>query len=65
VPVRTSPTLALGEPAPLFTLPAGTTWNDFDMTRDGTRFLAVVSQIDPNQQPLQVILNWSATRTPR
>jgi hypothetical protein len=31
---------------------------DYDVARDGQRYLAVVPQIRPNRMPLNVILNW-------
>jgi len=59
LPVRTTPTLEVGRPAPLFPLP-GRTWDDFAVSADGKRFLAVVPQAFAGEQPLTVILNWSA-----
>ena len=59
VPVRTTPTLEVGRPAPLFTLQART-WTDFVVSPDGKRFLAVVPQAFAGEQPFTVILNWTA-----
>ena len=59
VPVRTTPTLEVGTPVPLFTL-QGRAWSDFAVSGDGKRFLAVVPQAFAGEQPLTVILNWTA-----
>jgi len=58
VPVRTSPALQIGAPTRLFTV-AGRGWIDFDVTQDGKRFLAIVPEIEGNESPLSVIVNWS------
>ena len=58
----------LGAPAPLFPVSGGTVWSDpngnpawtdFDVSADGKKFLAVILQA-ANQQPLTVVLNWTA-----
>jgi serine/threonine protein kinase/Tol biopolymer transport system component len=59
VPIRTTPMLEVGTPVPLFTL-QGRAWSDFAVTADGKRFLAVVPQAFAGEQPLTVILNWTA-----
>ena len=59
VPVRTTPMLEVGSPAPLFAL-QGRAWTDFAVSADGKRFLAVVPQAFAGEQPLTVILNWTA-----
>jgi len=59
VPARTEPRLSLGEPVELFTLPAGTSWTDFDLSPDGRRILAVESESRADMQPLSAIVNWS------
>ncbi|HYN03509.1 MAG TPA: protein kinase, partial [Vicinamibacteria bacterium] len=59
VPVRTAPSLELGTPVTLFTL-IGPAWNAFDVSPDGKRFLAVVPEVVANEQPLTVVLNWTA-----
>ncbi len=59
VPVRTSPGLQVGTPAVLFTV-AGRPWVDFDLSPDTQRILAIVPEIEGNESPLNVILNWSA-----
>jgi Tol biopolymer transport system component len=59
LPVRTTPTPEVGTPVPLFTL-QGRAWEDFAVSADGKRFLAVVPQAFAGEQPLTVILNWTA-----
>jgi Tol biopolymer transport system component len=59
VPVRTAPALELGTPVTLFTL-IGPAWNSFDVSADGKRFLAVVPEVVANEQPLTVVLDWTA-----
>jgi Tol biopolymer transport system component len=59
VPVRTTPALEVGRPSALFALP-GRPWEDFDVSADGRRFLAVLPQAFAGEQPLTVILNWTA-----
>jgi Tol biopolymer transport system component len=59
VPVRTTPMLEVGTPVPLFMF-QGRTWVDFAVSADGKRFLAVVPQAFAGEQPLTVILNWTA-----
>jgi Tol biopolymer transport system component len=59
VPVRTRPALEVGTPVTLFAL-KGPAWNSFDVSADGKRFLAVVPEVVANQQPLTVVLNWTA-----
>jgi len=66
VPVRTGPTLVVGDPQPLFAIKSATLWSDpkpnsgwpdFDVAPDGRRFLAIVPQ-PANEQPLTAVLNW-------
>ena len=59
VPVRTTGDLEVGTPAVLFAL-KGPTWGSFDVSADGKRFLAVVPEVVANEQPLTVVLNWTA-----
>ena len=59
VPIRTTPRLEVGSPMPLFAF-QGRPWTDFDVSADGKRFLAVVPQAFAGEQPLTVILNWTA-----
>jgi Tol biopolymer transport system component len=60
VPIQTKPTMTIGRPATLFTLPAGTSWNDVDVAPDG-RFLAIVPITDPGGLPVSVLLNGMRT----
>ena len=59
VPIRTTPMIEVGTPVPLFTFPERA-WSDFAVSADGKRFLAVVPQAFAGEQPLTVILNWTA-----
>jgi Tol biopolymer transport system component len=68
VPVRTSPSLVLGTPRALFPIRGGTLWGDpkpnagwpdFDVSLDGTRFLAIMPQ-PANRKPATAVLNWTA-----
>jgi eukaryotic-like serine/threonine-protein kinase len=59
VPIRTEPRLDVGRPSPLFTL-GGKSWNDYDVSSDGKKFLAVVPERLSREQPLTAILNWPA-----
>jgi len=59
VPVSTSPSLRTGPPAPLFTV-SGRRWFGFAPSGDGRRFLAVVPDVSADEQPMTVILNWTA-----
>jgi len=60
IPIRTSPSLQIGAPTTLFTVgPIGRTWNDFDVTPDGQRFLAIVPEVIGNESPLNVIVHWA------
>jgi len=57
VPVRTTPALAVGVPAALFSLPGRRVWKDYDLSLDGTRFLAIVTDVLGDEQPMTVVLN--------
>jgi Tol biopolymer transport system component len=59
VPIQTSPSLRIGTPVPLFEWSAKRPWFEFDVASAG-RFLAVVSGTRANEQPLTVVLNWTA-----
>ncbi len=59
VPVRATGALEVGVPVALFTL-TGPAWNSFDVSADGKRFLAVVPEVVGSEQPLTVVLNWTA-----
>jgi serine/threonine protein kinase/Tol biopolymer transport system component len=58
VDVRTAPSLQVGDPRPLFSLP-GEGWTDFDVAPDG-RFLAAVRHMSDIASPLSVVVNWTA-----
>jgi Tol biopolymer transport system component len=60
VPVRTTPSLELGTPAPLFVLKGKWTWAEFDVSPDGQRFLAIVPEVVADELPLSVAVNWTA-----
>ncbi len=55
--VKTEPSLELGPPRVLFQLKPGTTWADFDVSSDGTRFLGAVAEGLVRQQPVTLVLN--------
>jgi Tol biopolymer transport system component len=59
VPIRTTPRLEVGSPSALFAL-SGRPWEDFAISADGKRFLAVVPQAFAGEQPFTVIVNWTA-----
>ncbi len=56
VPVRTSPTLAIGAPRELFRL-EGKPWSSFEPSPDGKLILAVVPDLIADEQPLTVVVN--------
>lgn len=65
VPVGTAP-LTIGKPAALFAVKSASKWDDarlvdgwsdFDVSADGSRFLATVA-LPANEQPLTAVLNW-------
>jgi hypothetical protein len=58
VAVQTRPDLVLGTPVSLFTLPGRRIWKDYDVALDGSRFLAIVTDVLGDEQPLTVVLNW-------
>ena len=59
LPVRTSPILATGAPVALFKV-EGKPWLNFALSPDGRRFLAVVPESAADEQPMTVVLNWTA-----
>jgi Tol biopolymer transport system component len=59
VPVATSPSLQVGRPSELFRIPGRGWWIDFAVARDG-RFLAIVPEVEADEQPLTVVVNWAA-----
>ena len=58
VPVRTTPSLQLGAPKPLFELKGRLGWIAFDVSPDGKRFLAVVPETLGDELPLSVVVDW-------
>jgi len=60
-PVRTAPTLVVGEPRVLFDLKGRPTWQSFDVSADGRRLLAVVPVLVADRAPLSVVVNWPAS----
>jgi hypothetical protein len=64
VPVRTSPSLQVGTPETLFTVTLAETkaagWNSFDVSQDGSRFLAVVPAVVADRLPLTVVVSGPA-----
>ena len=58
VPVRPGPPLRLGEPKVLFVLRGDQRWQDFDVSADGKRLLAVVPEFVADKAPLSVVVNW-------
>ena len=61
VPIRPGATLEIGKPSTLFAL-AGMGWQDFDVSRDGQRFLAVIPEVAIATQPLTAVQHWDAKR---
>ncbi len=59
VPIRTSPSLEIGKPVDLFVLPEKSVWEDFDVSPDGKRLLAVVPEVNADELPLDVVVNWA------
>ena len=59
--VRTSPSLQLGAPKSLFQVKgrAGG-WLAFEVSADGTRFLAITTESFADERPLNVVVNWPA-----
>lgn len=60
VPVRMEPSLTIGTPAALFTLPERAMWDEFEVTPDGKNFLAIVPEQAGGEQPLRVVLDFPA-----
>ena len=57
LPIVTDPTLKTGSPKELFRI-AGKPWLNFRVSRDGTRFLAVVPEVAADEQPMTVVVDW-------
>ena len=60
VTVTRSSSLTLSPPKPLFAMTGRRTWKDYDVSPDGQRFLAIVTDVLGDEQPLTVVLNWTA-----
>jgi hypothetical protein len=60
VPIRTAPALTIGVAVPLFAIPGRWLWRDYDVSPYGQRFLAIVPQVMANEQPVTVVVNWTA-----
>jgi Tol biopolymer transport system component len=60
LPIATAPSLKTGSPTALFTI-AGKPWLNFRISRDGTRFLAVVPEVAADEQPMTVVVDWPAS----
>ena len=58
VSVQASSSVALGQPTPLFALAGRRIWKDYDVAPDGKRFLAIVTDLLGDEQPLTVVTNW-------
>ena len=59
VPVRTSPSLEIGQPKILFTRGPSDRWSAYEPTADGG-FIALDPVSFANGQPLHLVLNWIA-----
>jgi Tol biopolymer transport system component len=57
VPIRTSPSLDIGQPSILFTRGLRYRWLEYEPTADG-RFIALVPASVAALQPLHLVLNW-------
>ncbi len=58
-PVRTTPTIEVGQPVALFRIPGNEEWREFDVTPDG-RILAIIEESAGNAQPATVAIHWTA-----
>jgi dipeptidyl aminopeptidase/acylaminoacyl peptidase len=60
-PVRTAPSLQLGAPKSLFQVKGRDGgWMAFEVSADGTRFLAITTESFADERPLNVVVNWPA-----
>jgi eukaryotic-like serine/threonine-protein kinase len=59
VPIRTTPAFEAGTPELLFRSVEGT-WEGFDATADGDRFLVVREISGPRNRPIDVVTNWQS-----
>jgi eukaryotic-like serine/threonine-protein kinase len=58
--VATTPSLQISAPSLLFEAKRNESWSDFDVMPDGQRILAMVPQIDADELPLTVVVNWAS-----
>jgi dipeptidyl aminopeptidase/acylaminoacyl peptidase len=58
VSVRTFPELQLGMPRFLFQFKGRSSWLGFEVSADGSRFLAIVPESIADERPLNVVVNW-------
>ena len=58
VPVQTGAALKLGTPVTLFGI-GNRRWIDFDVDRDGQRFLALIPEVVLREQPLTALQHWN------
>jgi Tol biopolymer transport system component len=58
VPVAPGPDLRLGSAKLLFQLPKESPWNYFEVTSDGERFLAIITESSGDESPATVVLGW-------
>jgi Tol biopolymer transport system component len=56
-PVRMTPRLTVGTPAALFPLRGRRIWKDYDVSPDGKRFLAIVTDVLGDEQPMTAVVN--------
>ena len=62
-PIRLASEAQVGDPQRLFRIdPAG--WQDYDVTGDGERFLAVVNVPVPDADAITVTVNWLSRISP-
>ena len=59
VPVRTDPRLVIGQAEPLFSLPANVEWNEFDVTPDGRRLIAITIDRTAGAEPATAVVGWT------
>ncbi|MEP6783511.1 MAG: hypothetical protein ABI983_07565, partial [Acidobacteriota bacterium] len=60
-PVRSGEAFDIGKPTTLFEI-AGRDWVDYDVSRDGLRFLALIPEAAVSEAPLTAVQHWDAKR---
>jgi Tol biopolymer transport system component len=60
VTVRRAPLLRVSAPVRIIDAAITSRWQGFDVSPDGKRFIAIVSEVSADQTPLTVIVNWPA-----